>query len=78
FDFWSAIGLVFIVYLVRSGFTFVWQFFDDNAWGVVFDVIANAFLSSGLLAAVMIFYNDRMYWLAVVREQMRQQQQQKG
>ncbi len=69
FDFWSAIGLVFIVYLVRSGFTFVWQFFDDNAWGVVFDVIANAFLSSGLLAAIMIFYNDRMYWLTAVREQ---------
>ena len=82
FDFWSAIGLVFIVYLVRSGFTFVWQFFDDNTWGVVFNVIANAFVSSGLIAAVMIFYNDRMYWLTAVREQKQRMkaegQQQKG
>jgi len=62
-----------IVYLVRTGFTFIWQFFGDNPWGVVFDVIANAFLSSGLIAATMIFYNDRMYWLAVARERMRQQ-----
>jgi hypothetical protein len=68
FDFWSAIGLVFIVYLLRSGFTIVWQFFDTNVWGVVFNLIANAFLSSALIAAEMIFYNDRMYWLAVARE----------
>ncbi|MCI0475774.1 MAG: hypothetical protein L0Y55_05965 [Anaerolineales bacterium] len=68
FDFWSAIGLVFIVYLVRAGFGIVWQFFDTNTWGVVFDVIANAFLSSALIAAEMIFYNNRMYWLTVARE----------
>ena len=82
FDFWPAIGLVFIVYLVRSGFTFVWQFFEDNTWGVVFDVIANAFISSGLIAATMIFYNDRIHWLTVVREQRQRMkaegQQQKG
>jgi uncharacterized membrane protein YesL len=73
FDFWSAIGLVFIVYLVRAGFTLIWQLFENNIWGVVFDVIANAFLSSGLIAATMIFYNDRMNWLIAVREHLRQQ-----
>jgi hypothetical protein len=82
FDFWRAIGLVFIVYLVRSGFSFVWQFFEDNTWGVVFDVIANAFISSGLMAATMIFYSDRIHWLTVVREQRQRMkaegQQQKG
>jgi hypothetical protein len=73
FNFWSAIGLIFIVYLVRTGFAIVWQFFDNNTWGVVFSVIANAFLSSGLLAAEMLFYNDRMNWLAAVRAQLQQQ-----
>lgn len=67
FDFWSAIGLVFVVYLVRAGFGIVWQLFDTNTWGVVFDVIANAFLSSALIAAEMIFYNDRMEWLVIAR-----------
>ncbi|MBM3130772.1 MAG: hypothetical protein FJ009_19360 [Chloroflexi bacterium] len=76
FDFWSAIGLVFVAYLLRSGFTIVWQLFDSNTWGVVFVLIANAFLSSALTAAEMIFYNDRMYWLAMAREKM--QQQKKG
>jgi len=68
FDFWSAIGLTFIVYLVRTGFTLVWQVFDNNVWGVVFNVIANAFVSSGLIAATMIFYNDRMNWITAARE----------
>lgn len=68
FDFWSAIGLVFIVYLLRNGFTIVWQLFDTNIWGVVFIVIANAFLNSALIAAEMIFYNDRIYWLVLARE----------
>ncbi len=70
FDFWSAIGLIFLVYLLRSGFAIIWQFFDTTMWGVLFIVIANAFFSSALLAAQMIFYHDRMYWLSRAREKM--------
>jgi hypothetical protein len=60
FDFLSAIGLVLVVYVLRSGFTIVWDFFDTNLWGVVFVVIANAFFNSALIAAEMIFYKDRI------------------
>lgn len=62
FDLWSAARMVFVVYLLRSGFTLIWEFFMTNLWGVVFVVIANAFLSSALIAAEMIFYKDRRYW----------------
>jgi hypothetical protein len=69
FDFWSAIGLVFIVYLVQSGFCNRLAIFSKrNSWGIVFVLIANAFLSSALLAAEMIFYRDRMEWLTRARE----------
>lgn len=60
FDFWSAARLVLVVYLLRSGFTIIWEFFQTNLWGVLFVVIANAFLSSALIAAEMIFYKDRI------------------
>ncbi|MCX7840940.1 MAG: hypothetical protein N2559_16010 [Anaerolineae bacterium] len=60
FDFLSALGLVLIVYVLRSGFTIVWDFFDTNLWGIVFVVIANAFFNSALIAAEMIFYKDRI------------------
>lgn len=71
FDFWSAARLVLVVYLLRSGFTIVWEFFETNLWGVIFVVIANAFLSSALIAAEMIFYKDRIYWLQKTNDERR-------
>lgn len=71
---WSAMGLVFLVYLIQMGFSFVWQEFFGSAWGAFFNVIANAFLGSGLIAAAMLYYHDRFTWLTEVRQRIRQQQ----
>lgn len=76
FDFWSAMGLVMLAYLIRMGFAIVWQFFLDNPWGILFDVIANAYLGSGLIAATMLFYADRIKWLNLVRERLKKQKAQ--
>jgi hypothetical protein len=74
FNFSPAISLVFLTYLIQMGFAFIWQQFTGTTWGVVLDVVANAFLGSGLIAALMLFYNDRFTWLTQVRERIRQQQ----
>ena len=76
FDFWSAIGLIILTYVIRMGFVFVWQFFLDSTFGVIFAIMASAFLGSGLIAANMVFYNDRMNWMITVREHIRRQQTQ--
>lgn len=74
FDFWSSMGLVILTYLIRWGFALVWQLLIDNPWGILFDVLANAFLGSGLVAAMMLFYADRMNWLDQLRARIRQEQ----
>jgi hypothetical protein len=74
FNSWSAMGLVFLIYLIQMGFSLVWQMFLGNAWGAVFNIIANAFLGSGLIAAAMLFYQDRFNRLTEVRERIRQHQ----
>jgi hypothetical protein len=74
FNSWSAMGLVFLIYLIQMGFSLVWQMFFDSAWGAVLNVIANAFLGTGLVAAAMLFYHDRFTWLTEVRQRIRQQQ----
>jgi hypothetical protein len=56
FDFWSTMGLVVITYLIRWGFLNVWQLFFNTPAGIVFDVIGNAFLGTGLMAAMMVYY----------------------
>lgn len=78
FDFWSSMGLVVLAYLIRWGFAFVWQMFWNSPAGILFDVIANAFLGSGLTAALLVYYADRMYWLDQLRERIRQHMQLKG
>jgi len=76
FDLWSAMGLVILAYLIRAGFSIVWQFFGDSAIGVVFIIVANALLGSSLIAAMMLFYADRIKWLNLVREKLRKQKAQ--
>ncbi len=72
YNFWSAMGLIFLIYLIEVGFSIIWQQFLGSAFGVFVDVVANAFLGSGLVAAGMLFYYDRITWLNRVREQIRQ------
>jgi hypothetical protein len=56
------------------GFVVIWDTLLGSTWGVVVDVLANAFLGTGLVAAGMLFYYDRFTWLTEVRERIRQQQ----
>lgn len=76
FDLWSALGLVILTYLIRAGFAIVWRFFVDEPLGVAFSILANAWLGSGLIAATMLFYADRLKWLSQAREKLRKQKAQ--
>ena len=71
---WSAMGLVFLIYLIQMGFSLVWQQLLVGVWSAVIIVAANAFLGSGMIAAAMLYYHDRFTWLTQVRERIRQQQ----
>ncbi|MCL4487219.1 MAG: hypothetical protein M1132_09130 [Chloroflexi bacterium] len=74
YNFWSALALVFLIYLLQMGFSVIWDQFLNTTWGVLIDVIANAFLGTALVAAEMLFYDDRFTWLTQVRERIRQHQ----
>ena len=76
FDFWSTMGLIIITYLIRWGFIIVWRFFIGTPAGIVFDVIGNAFIGTGLMAATMLYYADRMKWLDDLRRRIHQHQAQ--
>ncbi|MCL4394829.1 MAG: hypothetical protein M1482_08540 [Chloroflexi bacterium] len=71
---WSAMGLVFLIFLIQSGFSLIWQQLPRGTLVDTFNVLANAFLGSGLVAAAMLFYHDRFTWLTEVRERIRRQQ----
>jgi hypothetical protein len=73
YNYWSALGLICLVYLIGVGFQIIWQSLTGTALGALGADIGNAFLVSSLIAALMLFYQDRITWLNRIREQIRQQ-----
>jgi hypothetical protein len=69
----SAVGLVLLTYVIQMGFSIIWQQLLSGPGGMVFNVITNAFIGSGLMAALMLFYQDRLMWLAQLRARLMQQ-----
>ncbi len=74
YNFWSALGLIFLVILIQMGFSVVWDALLGSTAGMLVDMVANAILGTGMVAAMMLFYADRFTWLQQVRERIRQQQ----
>lgn len=74
YNFWSAMGLLFLIVLLQTGFSVIWQELLGTVLGTVFGTLANAILGTATVAAGMLFYYDRFTWLSQVRQRIRQQQ----
>ncbi len=70
-NFWSALALIILINLINAGFTFVWDQMSVNAPLTAVSIAGNAFIGTGLVAASLIFYRDRLEqwnaWLEQVR-----------
>jgi hypothetical protein len=66
--FWATIGLVILVVFLDEGLSqFLWRGFTVSQLGVIVGVLANSFIGTSLLAASMVFYQDRMNWTEKMR-----------
>jgi len=70
-NFWSALALVVSMKLVNAGFAFFWNKMSVNAPLTAVSIAGNAFIGTGLVAASLFFYQDRLEqwtaWLEQVR-----------
>ena len=58
-NFWPTFGLIVLVWVINAGMTLIWQQFAFASWGMLIGIVANAFVGTGLIAASLIFYNER-------------------
>jgi hypothetical protein len=58
--FWSAIGLVLLSVFLERGLAIIWDGLTVSSIGVVIAIAANAYIGTSLVAAAMVFYQDRM------------------
>jgi len=65
---WPAIGLIVVVQLISMGMPIVWGFLTRHPVGTPVGIVANAYIGSGLTAALLVFYRDRFNkWIAQVK-----------
>lgn len=60
---WPAVGLLLLTWLILSGMSIVWELLAttlDRPLALSIAILGNAYIASGLIAARMVFYRDRM------------------
>ncbi len=62
---WPALGLILVIQLVGMGMPIVWRYLTQYPWGTPLGILGNAYIGSGLAAALLIFYRDRFsQWMS--------------
>lgn len=59
-NFWRTVGLLLAILLIAQGFPLVWGLLARYVSGVPLAILGNAFVSTGLLAAGMFFFCERL------------------
>ncbi len=60
---WSTLGLILVTMLINQGFALIWARVFTGYVGGVISILGNAFLTSGLTIATVVFFHDRyMFW----------------
>ena len=65
---WASIGIAVLITIILLGMAQVWVMLAARAsWGLALGIVGNAYIASGLVAASMLFYRERVAMLAVRR-----------
>jgi hypothetical protein len=72
-NFWPTLWLFILINLIGGGLTILWQQVSHGVWtGLA--IIANAYVGTSLIAASLLFYQDRyMRWQEAVAELLAKQ-----
>lgn len=69
--FWSTLALVALSVFLDQGLTIIWSGLTVSSLGVIIGVVANSFIGTALLAASMVYYQDRMNLFERMRAQVK-------
>ena len=58
--FWQSVLLVTLTWVILLGMSQVWLWLANNDVGALVSILGNAYIASGLVAASMIFYRERL------------------
>ena len=59
-NFWSTLGFIIITWVIMSGMGVIWASLARAPVGIVVAILGNGYIESGLAAASMLFYRQRV------------------
>lgn len=59
-SFWGAAGLLILSWVIITGLSIVWQMLAGSTVGLLVAMIGSAYISTGMAAAHLVFYRDRL------------------
>lgn len=68
-NFWSALLLIALIFIISQGFGFIWTTVAQNTPGVLLAAAGNAYIGTGLAMGVLLYYQDRYRYLAQMEKQ---------
>jgi hypothetical protein len=69
--FWHTLALVALSVFLDQGLTLIWSGLTVSPFGTGIGILANAFIGTSLLAASMVYYQDRMNLLERLRDKLK-------
>jgi len=66
-NFWSTLGFIIITWVIMAGMGVIWNSLSRAPVGIVVAILGNGYIESGLAAASMLFYRNRIARLAEPR-----------
>ena len=60
---------IVIALLVNQGLNIVWQIAPEDSWLMLISIIGHAFVSTGMLAASFVYYQDMVRWMDELQAQ---------
>ena len=58
-NFWATLGLVLLSLFINFGFSVIWQRMSTGSWLTFVAIVGNAYVGTGLVAAMFVFYRGR-------------------
>ena len=59
-NFWATLGFIIITWVIMRGLHVVWQTLAESPVGLALAILGNGYVESGLAAASMLFYSNRI------------------
>ncbi|MGC9522708.1 MAG: hypothetical protein ACP5HG_12610 [Anaerolineae bacterium] len=67
-DFLNVIFLLGLIFVISQGLNVVWTLPEPDSWATLVGLAGHAFVSTALTAALLVFYQERLRFLEVLKQ----------